>query len=77
MTRQPTAGTAFTAHHLCTPTGTRDRNDVAIIDAGSVGEPFQVKRVELIGSVQYSEVHGENALLTLSQPGVQWLDLSE
>ena len=53
------------------------QSDVAIIDASHPTEPVLVERVPLIGSVRYSEVYGDSALLTLGQQGVQWLDLSD
>jgi hypothetical protein len=52
------------------------RGDIAIIDASNVAEPTEVKRVQLISSVQSSEVHEDTALLALGQQGVQWLDLN-
>lgn len=53
------------------------RSDAAIIDASTASEPKLVKRLPLVGSVQYAEVHEENALLTFGQQGVQWLDLRD
>jgi hypothetical protein len=53
------------------------QSDLAIIDASTVSAPELVKRVPLIGSVNYAEVHEENALLTFGQLGVLWVDLRD
>ena len=53
------------------------RSDAAIIDANTVSGPKLVKRLPLVGSAQYAEVHEESALLTFGQQGVQWLDLRD
>jgi hypothetical protein len=53
------------------------QSDLAIIDASDPAEPKLVKRVPRIGYLSYVEVHENNALLTLGQQGVQWLDLNE
>lgn len=51
------------------------QSDLAVIDASNPAEPKLVKRVPRIGYLSYVEVHENNALLTLGQQGVQWLDL--
>ena len=51
------------------------QSDLAVIDASNPAEPKIVKRVPRIGYLSYVEVHENDALLTLGQQGVQWLDL--
>jgi len=51
------------------------QSDVAIIDASDASQPSIRKRVPLIASAQYVDVHPEEALLSLGQQGLQWIDL--
>jgi hypothetical protein len=53
------------------------QGELVIIDATNAAEPKLVKRLPAIGTVQYAEVHEENALLTFGAQGVQWIDLRD
>jgi hypothetical protein len=53
------------------------QSDLAIIDGSNVTTPELVKRVPLIGSVSYAEIHEDNALLSFGQQGVQWVGIGD
>jgi hypothetical protein len=53
------------------------QGELVVIDASNAADPQLVKRLPAIGTVQYAEVHEENALLTFGQQGVQWVDLRD